>query len=48
VSALGLGWHSSVLWTSFCLFGLGLGWNVSYVARQRTSPTSRHRPSAAG
>ena len=32
VSALGLGWHSSVLWTSFCLFGLGLGWNVSYVA----------------
>jgi MFS family permease len=31
-SALGLGWHSSVLWTSFCLFGLGLGWNVSYVA----------------
>ena len=32
VSALGLGWHSSVLWTSFCLFGVGLGWNVSYVA----------------
>ena len=32
VSALGLGWHSSVLWTSLCLFGLGLGWNVSYVA----------------
>jgi MFS family permease len=31
-SALGLGWHSSVLWTSLCLFGLGLGWNVSYVA----------------
>jgi MFS family permease len=31
-SALGLGWHSSVLWTSFCLFGVGLGWNVSYVA----------------
>jgi MFS family permease len=31
-SALGLGWHSSILWTSFCLFGLGLGWNVSYVA----------------
>jgi MFS family permease len=32
LSALGLGWHSSVLWTSFCLFGIGLGWNVSYVA----------------
>jgi MFS family permease len=31
-SALGLGWHSSILWTSSCLFGLGLGWNVSYVA----------------
>jgi MFS family permease len=31
-SALALVWFSSVLWTSVALFGLGLGWNVSYVA----------------
>jgi MFS family permease len=32
VSILGLAWFDSVLWTSASLFGLGLGWNVSYVA----------------
>ena len=32
VSTLGLAWFDSVLWTSVSLFGLGLGWNVSYVA----------------
>ncbi len=32
VSILGLAWFDSVLWTSVSLFGLGLGWNVSYVA----------------
>jgi MFS family permease len=32
VSTLPLVWAESVLWTSAALFGLGLGWNVSYVA----------------
>ncbi|MBA2461286.1 MAG: MFS transporter [Actinobacteria bacterium] len=32
LSTLGLIWFDSVLWTSVSLFGLGLGWNVSYVA----------------
>jgi MFS family permease len=32
VSILGLAWFRSVGWTSVSLFGLGLGWNVSYVA----------------
>lgn len=32
LSTLGLVWFESVLWTSVSLFGLGLGWNVSYVA----------------
>ena len=31
-SVLGLVWADSVLWASVALFGLGLGWNVSYVA----------------
>jgi MFS family permease len=31
-STLGLVWAESVLWTSVALFGLGIGWNVSYVA----------------
>jgi MFS family permease len=32
VSILGLVWFQSVAWTSVSLFGLGLGWNISYVA----------------
>jgi MFS family permease len=32
LSILGLAWFDSVLWMSVSLFGLGLGWNVSYVA----------------
>ena len=32
VSTLGLAWFTSVPWMSVSLFGLGLGWNVSYVA----------------
>jgi MFS family permease len=32
LSTLGLAWFDSVLWTSVSLFGLGLGWNISYVA----------------
>jgi MFS family permease len=32
LSTLGLVWFESVLWTSVSLFGLGLGWNISYVA----------------
>jgi MFS family permease len=31
-SVLGLGWTSSIAASSLCLFGLGMGWNVSYVA----------------
>jgi MFS family permease len=31
-SCLGLAWFTSVFWMSVSLFGLGLGWNVSYVA----------------
>lgn len=31
-STLGLAWFDSVAWMSVFLFGLGLGWNVSYVA----------------
>ena len=32
VSTLGLGWIESVPATAFLLFGLGIGWNISYVA----------------
>ena len=32
LSTLGLAWFTSVPWMSVSLFGLGLGWNVSYVA----------------
>ncbi len=32
VSTLGLVWFESIAWTSVSLFGLGLGWNLSYVA----------------
>jgi MFS family permease len=32
LSILGLAWFDSILWTSVSLFGLGLGWNISYVA----------------
>jgi MFS family permease len=32
ISTLALVWAESVLWTSVALFGLGIGWNVSYVA----------------
>jgi MFS family permease len=31
LSCLGLIWAESVLWSSVALFGLGLGWNISYV-----------------
>ena len=32
VSVLGLVWAESIAASSLCLFGLGIGWNVSYVA----------------
>jgi MFS family permease len=32
VSTLGLGWMESVPATALLLFGLGIGWNISYVA----------------
>ena len=32
LSTIGLAWLESVFWVSACLFLLGLGWNVSYVA----------------
>ncbi len=31
-STLGLVWFESIAWTSLSLFGLGLGWNLAYVA----------------
>jgi MFS family permease len=31
-SVLGLAWAESIAASSLCLFGLGIGWNVSYVA----------------
>jgi MFS family permease len=47
VSILGLAWFDSVLWTSVSLFGLGLGWNVSYVAAA-TELADRALPSERG
>jgi MFS family permease len=48
VSILGLVWFESVAWTSLSLFGLGLGWNFSYVAAaselaDRALPAERGR-----
>jgi MFS family permease len=47
LSILGLAWFDSVLWTSVSLFGLGLGWNVSYVAAA-TELADRALPSERG
>jgi len=46
VSTLGLLWFDSVFMTALLLFGLGVGWNVSFVAAtaqmaDRTIPTER-------
>jgi MFS family permease len=46
VSCIGLLWVESVLGTAVLLFGLGLGWNVSFVAAtaelaDRTAPSER-------
>jgi MFS family permease len=48
VSTLGLGWISTVPATALLLFGLGIGWNISYVAAAAeladlTSPQERGR-----
>jgi MFS family permease len=48
VSTIGLLWLDSVLATAILLFGLGVGWNVSFVAASaqmadRTSPGERGR-----
>jgi MFS family permease len=45
-SCIGLTWFESVLGTSFLLFGLGLGWSISFVAAtaqlaDRASPAER-------
>jgi MFS family permease len=45
-STLGLQWWGSVLMTAVLLFGLGIGWNISFVAAtaqmvDRTSPLER-------
>jgi MFS family permease len=45
-STLGLQWLSSVPMTALLLFGLGIGWNISFVAAtaqmaDRTSPAER-------
>ena len=47
-SALGLSWISSVVATGVLLFGLGIGWNISYVAAAAqmadlTHPSERGR-----
>jgi MFS family permease len=47
-SALGLAWISSVAATAVLLFGLGIGWNISYVAAAAqmadlTAPSERGR-----
>ena len=47
VSTLGLAWFDSVTWMSVSLFGLGLGWNVSYVAAA-TELADRALPSERG
>jgi MFS family permease len=47
LSILGLAWFDSILWTSVSLFGLGLGWNVSYVAAA-TELADRALPSERG
>lgn len=47
VSILGLAWFDSVLWMSVSLFGLGLGWNISYVAAA-TELADRALPSERG
>lgn len=46
-STLGLAWFDSVAWMSVSLFGLGLGWNVSYVAAA-TELADRALPSERG
>ena len=46
-STIGLVWFESVLWTSVALFGLGLGWNVSYVAAS-TELADAVRPAERG
>jgi MFS family permease len=46
-STLGLAWFDSVTWMSVSLFGLGLGWNVSYVAAA-TELADRALPSERG
>jgi MFS family permease len=48
LSALGLAWTSSVAATAALLFGLGIGWNISYVAASAqmadlTLPSERGR-----
>jgi MFS family permease len=48
VSTIGMLWVESVVGTAFLLFGLGIGWNISYVAAaaqmaDRTAPAERGR-----
>jgi MFS family permease len=48
VSCIGMAWFESVLGTGFLLFGLGLGWSVSFVAAttqlaDRAAPSERGR-----
>ena len=47
VSALSLLWVESVPATAVSLFGLGIGWNLSFVAATASWPTARRRGSAA-
>jgi predicted MFS family arabinose efflux permease len=47
LSTLGLVWFDSVFWMSVSLFGLGVGWNISYVAAA-TELADRALPSERG
>ena len=47
LSCIGLAWFDSVLGTGFLLFGLGLGWSVSFVAAT-TQLADRAAPSERG
>jgi MFS family permease len=47
LSCIGLAWFESVLGTGFLLFGLGLGWSVSFVAAT-TQLADRAAPSERG
>ena len=46
-SCIGLTWFESVLGTAVLLFGLGLGWNLSFVAATAQLADCARRPNGA-